>query len=106
MAIKIGGIVLCRFYFSDSRQYKNRPVLTFKIGLPFNDFVGVPISSKTNKIDNDNFVSGSIPIKSKLMIRKTFVVSDDLIVKKYGSIDKKSFEFYKLGFCKYFNCTS
>lgn len=43
MDIKHLDIVLCKFYFSDSKAYKNRPVLVFKDNLPYDDFVGLPI---------------------------------------------------------------
>jgi mRNA interferase MazF len=57
-------------------------------------------------IDNSNFKIGGIPKKSKLMIRKTFVVSKTVVIKKYGTLEKNSyFEYHKL-FCKYFGCNS
>jgi mRNA interferase MazF len=47
MAVKQGEVVLCQFYFSDAKQAKNRPVLAYKDNLPFDDFIGIPISSKS-----------------------------------------------------------
>jgi mRNA interferase MazF len=62
------------------KKSKERPVLVFKDNLPHNDFVAIPISSKTQNlhedemiIDHIDFLDGEIPVKSKLMIRKTFV---------------------------------
>ena len=111
MELALADIVLCEFYFSDLKTSKKRPVLIFKDNLPYNDFIAIPISSKTDRlksdehiIDNDNLEHGSIPKKSKLMIRKTFVVSKDVILKKYGKLNKMSFDKYHLEFCKYFNC--
>jgi mRNA interferase MazF len=46
MELKIADVVLCEFYFSDLKTSKNRPVLVLKDNLPFNDFVGLPISSQ------------------------------------------------------------
>lgn len=54
--IQKADIVLCKFYFSDLKSYKNRPVLIFKDNLPFDDFVCIAISSKTNKIFDDEFI--------------------------------------------------
>lgn len=88
MEIKQGDIVLCTFYFSDMNQSKDRPVLVFKDNLPHNDFIAIPISSKIQNlhqdemiIDHADFIDGNIPVKSKLMIRKTFVVSKAVVLK-------------------------
>lgn len=90
MEIKQADIVLCTFYFSDMKKSKERPVLVFKDNLPHNDFIAIPISSKIQKlhqdemiIDHIDFLDGDITVKSKLMIRKTFVVSKDVVLKKY-----------------------
>jgi len=111
MEIKAYDVVLCKFYFSDSKQFKNRPVLVFKDNLPHDDFIGIPISSKIEKIyedeliiDNDRFVEGGIIKDSKIMIRKTFVISKDSVVKKYGTLNNESYEYYHKTFCKYFGC--
>ncbi len=53
MEIKQGELVLCEFYFSDLEGSKQRPVIVFKDNLPFNDFVGIPVSSKINKLHVD-----------------------------------------------------
>ena len=111
MEVKTYDIVLCKFYFSDSKQFKNRPVLVFKDNLPHEDFIGIPISSKTDKIyedelliDNEKFKEGSIARVSKLMIRKTFVISKVSVLKKYGTLNDESYDYYHKAFCKYFGC--
>ena len=111
MEIKACDIVLCKFYFSDSKQFKNRPVLVFKDNLPHDDFIGIPISSKIEKIyedeflvRNEDFEEGDIAKVSKLMIRKTFVISKVAILKKYGRLNKSSYDKYHKAFCKYFGC--
>ena len=111
MEIIQADVVLCEFYFSDLKKSKNRPVLVLKDNLPYNDFVAIPISSKTEKLQNDEvildnsqFSNGKIPKTSKLMIRKTFVVSKDVIQKRYGTLSKQSFEKYHNLFCEYFSC--
>jgi len=111
MEIKEGDIVLCEFYFSDLKKSKNRPVLVFKDNLPYDDFVAIPISSKIEYLkedevlfDNAAFEIGAIPIKSKLMIRKTFVVSKKVVQKRYGTLKGSSFRYYHKLFCKYFGC--
>lgn len=111
MEVKPLDIVLCEFYFSDFNTTKNRPVLVFKDNLPYDDFIGIPISSNTDKlfddeclIDDFDFKNGGIPKNSKIMIRKTFVVSKQIVIKKYGTLSKKSYMKYHSLFCKYFGC--
>lgn len=111
MELTEGDIVLCEFYFSDFKATKKRPVLVFKENLPFNDFIAIPISSKIEKIHDDEFIldstsfkDGSLPKKSKLMIRKTFVVSKQVVVKKYGKLTNQDYQKYHNRFCAYFGC--
>ena len=111
MEISIADIVLCEFYFSDLKKSKKRPVLVFKDNLPHDDFIGIPISSKIQNlfvdehiIDNLEFDSGSLPVSSKIMIRKTFVVSKQVVVKKYGTLKKDAYFKYHDLFCEYFGC--
>ena len=111
MEIKQADIVLCSFYFSDLKQSKDRPVLVFKDNLPHNDFIAIPISSKIHNLHEDeviieeiDFSQGNLPVKSKLMIRKTFVVSKDIVLKKYGTLTKESYRNNHQIFCNYFGC--
>ena len=38
------------------------------------------------------------------MIRKTFVVSKQSVVKKYGTVNENFYKVYLSLFCKYFGC--
>ncbi len=109
--IQQGDIVLCEFWFSKLQTAKKRPVMVLKDNLPYDDFIGIPISSKTNRMHSDemilninDFTEGSIPVKSKIMIRKTFVVSKNIILRKYGTLSNQSFMKYYKAFCEYFKC--
>ncbi len=111
MDLNAGDIVLCEFYFSDLKQSKKRPVLIFKDNLPHNDFIAIPISSQISKMQKDemllsrtDFQTGSIPKDSKLMLRKTFVVSKSVVLKKYGALSHHMYEHTHHAFCQYFNC--
>jgi len=111
MEINKYDVVLCKFYFSDAKKFKNRPVLVFKDNLPHDDFIGIPISSKIEKmwedeclIDNDKFQEGSIVTTSKLMIRKTFVISKSSVLKKYGTLNEEAYSDFHKAFCNYFGC--
>ncbi|MDY0122154.1 MAG: type II toxin-antitoxin system PemK/MazF family toxin [Sulfurimonas sp.] len=111
MEIKEADILLCEFYFSDLKKSKQRPVLVLKDNLPYNDFIAIPISSKIHNLhqdelllENKDFLNGSIPVASKVMTRKTFVVSKDVVLKKYGTLTQVNFAKYHGAFCNYFQC--
>jgi len=108
----LGDIVLCQFYFSDLKQSKNRPVLVFRDNLPYDDFIGIPISSKIKSLHQDeiiltssDFAEGEIHVDSKLMLRKTFVISKTSVLKKYGTLNENFYSSIHKEFCKYFNCS-
>lgn len=109
--INVADVVLCEFYFSDLKRSKKRPVLVFRDNLPYDDFVGIPISSRLGErhrdeslIDSSKFSEGGIPKTSKIMVRKTFVVSKSNVIKKYGTLKEDAFRQYHRLFCFYFNC--
>lgn len=111
MDIKQFDIVLCKFYFSDIKKSKNRPVLVFKDNLPYDNFVANPISSKIDKLHEDEVIisiddlsDGVLPKTSKLMVRKTFIVSKEVVLKKYSTISQDSYRKYHKIFCNYFGC--
>ena len=111
MDVKQGELILCEFYFSDLSESKLRPVLVLKDNLPFDDFVGIPVSSQTTNLHADevlleqsDFSEGSLPKVSKAMLRKTFVISKNVIVKKYGTLTAESFDKFHAYFCRYFDC--
>ncbi|MEE2001493.1 type II toxin-antitoxin system PemK/MazF family toxin [Alkalimonas sp. MEB108] len=111
MELKQGELVLCEFYFSDLQEIKLRPVIVFKDNLPFDDFVGIPVSSKIGVLHEDeslieqaDFLSGSLPKSSKAMVRKTFVISKQVVIKSYGELNQKRFQQLQLDFCHYFGC--
>jgi mRNA interferase MazF len=111
LIVKQFDIVLCKFYFTDLKKYKNRPVLIFKENLPFDDLLVIAISSKTNQlfadeivIDNKSLASGELPKISKIMLRKTFVIERNIILKKYGSLTTNAISNIKKEFCSFYNC--
>lgn len=111
MDVKAGDVLLCEFYFSDLKQSKKRPVLVLKDNLPFDDFVGIPISSRIEQLqkdeyllDNSAFAEGGIPQSSKLILRKTFVITKSVVMKRYGTLSEAAFANYHALFCQYFCC--
>lgn len=111
MELKVAEIVLCKFYFSDFNAYKKRPVLVFKDNLPYNDFIGIAISSQTHNLHSDEILiedamlkNGSLPKTSKLMLRKSFIIDKDIILKKYSELKQEEFSKICKAFCKYHSC--
>lgn len=111
MEVMQGELVLCEFYFSDFRQHKLRPAIVFRDNLPFSDFVGIPVSSQLLKLhsdesllEQDDFSHGILPKRSKVMVRKTFVISKQVVVKKYGQLTEARFHKLHQDFCQYFGC--
>ena len=98
MDLTPGEVLLCEFYFSDFQTSKRRPVIVFKDNLPFDDFVGIPVSSQTLRLHDDEFILepsdmalGALPKRSKIMVRKTFVISRQVIVKSMVSCRMRGF---------------
>jgi mRNA interferase MazF len=113
MELTVGDVVLCEFYFADTAMRKKRPVLIFKDNLPYDDFIAIPISSQLvnlyqdeQQIELKDFSSGSIPKTSKVMIRKTMVVSKQIVIKKYGTLNKPTLKKLQQSFCHYFGCNT
>ena len=111
MEVKPAEVVLCEFYFSDLKQNKLRSVVVFKNNLPFEDFVGMPVSSRVDRLNDDeivvdgvDFSEGFLPKRSKVMVRKTFVISKQVVVKKYGTLSIETFHKLHRVFCGYFGC--
>ena len=111
MEVSQGEVVLCEFYFSDLKRNKLRPVIVFKNNLPFEDFIGMPISSRLDRLNDDeilidqsDFLVGELPKRSKVMVRKTFVISKQVIVKKYGTLSDAYLHRLHRAFCLYFQC--
>ena len=111
--ISVADVVLCKFSFSNLRGSKKRPVLVLKDNLPHNDFVGIPLSSQLRQlyqdeslVDSSKFSQGGIPKTSKIMVRKPFIVSKSVVIKKYGTLKADAFKEYHELFCLYFDCAS
>ena len=109
--MEIAEVVLCKVYFSSLNTFKNRPVLVLKDNLPYNDFIGIPISSQIERlqfdefiISNNDFENGKIPKQSKVMIRKVFTISKNNVIKIYGKLNKEKFTEINKIFCNYFEC--
>ena len=65
---------------------------------------GILMNSDEELIGDDDFADGRLAVLSKLMIRRTFVVSKKSIVKSHGLVNKTSLKKYHKNFCHYFSC--
>lgn len=89
----IGDIVLAEIAFTDLSETKNRPLLIVE-KLQQEDFLTLPITSIGLEalkgweilITNKDFESGKIPVTSKLLLSKPYIVNKRLLVKKYGKL--------------------
>jgi mRNA interferase MazF len=86
-------------------------VLVLKDNLPFDDFIGISLSSQIEQLqkdeyllDNSAFADGGIPLPSKLILRKTFVIAKSVVMKRYGTLSETAFAQYHASFCQYFCC--
>jgi mRNA interferase MazF len=104
-------IILVKFYFSDLKSYKNRPVIIIKKNLPFDDMLVVAISSQIQNLFNDEIIidttslqNGELPKTSKVMLRKTLVIEKSIVVKKYGSLNENKIKQIKQSLCRFYDC--
>lgn len=55
-------------------------------------------------LDNENLEPGALPVQSKIMVRKAFVISRNNPIKKCGKLSNAYFDEVKVHFCIYFGC--
>ena len=107
---KQGEIVVVPFPFSDLSSIKQRPVLVLSKDNYNNnsdDIITCGITSNLKDlkysvlIENKNLFEGEIPKSSRIKVDKLFTISQSIIKKKVGRLNKETFdrvkfEFYKL----------
>jgi len=106
---KQGEIVIVPFPFSDLSGIKQRPVLVLSKNTDnerVEDIIicGITANIKTSRysviIQNENLIGGKIPKPSRVKVDKLFTISQDIVKKKLGRIDKETFEKVKSEFFK------
>jgi mRNA interferase MazF len=106
---KQGEIVIVPFPFSDLSSIKQRPVLILSKNVDnenIEDIItcGITANIKDTRysilFDNSNLVEGEIPKQSRVKVDKLFTISQDIVKKKVGRIDKETFKKIKLEFIK------
>ena len=106
---KQGEIVIVPFPFSDLSSIKQRPVLILSKNIDnekVEDIVtcGITSNVKNSKysvlIENEDLIEGEVPKISRVKVDKLFTISQDIVKKKVGRINKESFEKVKSEFIK------
>ena len=109
MIYKQGEIVIIPFPFSDLSAIKQRPVLILSKDFDNQNtddvlICGITSNLKESKhsilIENNNLSYGSIPRISRIKVDKLFTLSQSIITKKVGQVNKETFEKVKKEFFK------
>ncbi len=87
-------VVWVSFPFSDGSDIKARPALVLSNSAinKTGDYLLVQITTKVKndglsiEIDESDFISGTLEVKSYLRIHKIFILNESLILKKQGAI--------------------
>ncbi len=106
---KQGEIIIVPFPFSDLSSIKQRPVLVLSKNTD-NDKVediitcGITSNIKDPKysvlIELNNLIEGEIPKPSRIKVDKLFTISQDIVKKKIGRINRETFEKVKTEFIR------
>ncbi len=89
-----GDVVVLPFPFSDLSTSKKRPVLVVS-NLPGEDIIVCPITSQIKindfyvKLENKDFKSGKLNIKSFIRTNKLFTSHHSIVNYKIGSVNKE-----------------
>ena len=106
---KQGEIIIVPFPFSNLSSVKQRPVLVLSKNTDnekIEDIItcGMTSNIKDSKysilIGDKNLIEGEIPKPSRVKVDKLFTISQDIVKKKVGRIDKETFEKVKIEFVK------
>ena len=106
---KQGEIVIVPFPFSDLSSIKQRPVLILSKNIDnekVEDIVtcGITSNVKNSKysvlIKNEDLIEGEVPKINRVKVDKLFTISQDIVKKKVGRINKEAFEKVKSEFIK------
>jgi len=106
---KQGEIIIVPFPFSDLSSIKQRPVLILSKNIDnekVEDIItcGITSNVKDSKysvlIKNEDLIEGEVPKISRVKVDKLFTISQDIVKKKVGRINKETFEKVKSEFVK------
>ena len=104
-----GEIVIVSFPFSDLSSVKQRPVLILSKNIDNGEVedvitCGITSNIKDSRysvlIKNEDLIEGKVPKISRVKVDKLFTLSQGIIKKKVGRINKETFEKVKSEFVK------
>jgi len=109
MTSKPGELVGIPFPYSDLTAKKRRPVLVVTNPDSRGDFMGLQVTSVFTEemavaIDNKSMATGHLPKPSWIRCDKVFTLSDSIIVKNYGSLDKDVLQEVMKRVCNHLGC--
>ncbi|RLG23613.1 type II toxin-antitoxin system PemK/MazF family toxin [Methanosarcinales archaeon] len=109
MKIEPGEIVGIPFPYTDMTTQKRRPVLVVTPPDQRGDFIGLAVTSVLTeemavRIDERSMANGNLPKTSWVRFDKVFTLSVSLIKKKYGSLQKSTFDKIIGNLCRYLGC--
>ena len=94
---KQGEIVIVPFPFSDLSSIKQRPILVLSKNVDnekIEDIITRGITSNVKDarysflFDDNNLVEGNVPKQSRVKVNKLFTISQDIVKKKVGRINR------------------
>ena len=109
ISCKPGDLVGIPFPYSDLKSEKRRPVLVMTNQDRHGDFIcaavtSVPTDESAICIDDDSMDTGKLPQKSWVRCDKLFTLSEEIVVRHYGSLNNSAYKKVLQEICKYLGC--
>jgi len=111
MICKPGELVGIPFPYSDLTTPKKRPVLVLTFPDRHGDFMGLAVTSIPTEesavpIDNESMVAGHLPKPSWIRYDKIFTLSENIVIRNYGTLNIDIFLKVREKLCSYLGCTN
>ncbi len=109
MSFSPGELVGIPFPYSDLKTKKRRPVLVMTHQDRHGDFICAAVTSVLTPefavaIDNASMSTGDLPCRSWIRCDKLFTLSESIVVRHYGSLNKTAFNMVMEKICGYLGC--
>ena len=109
MSYSPGDLVGIPFPYSDLKTEKRRPILVITHPDRHGDFICVAVTSVPTPeyavaIDNASMSTGDLPRQSWIRCNKLFTLSDSLVVRHYGTLNRTAFNIIREKICGYLGC--
>ena len=109
MTCKRGDLIGIPFPYSDLTTKKRRPVLVLTSPDRHSDFIclavtSVPTVEVAVVIDRKSMETGHLPMRSWIRCDKIFTLSENIIVKNYGTVCDTALQDVMERVCEYLGC--